>query len=463
MGCPLSDNRSGSDLQALARKHLWMHFTRLGAYDTEELPIISRGEGCYVWDHQGRRYLDGLSGLFVVAAGHGRKELADAAARQAEQLAYFPIWNYAHPPALELAERLAGLAPADLNRIFFTTSGSEAVESAWKLARQYFRAIGQPHRTKVVARNVAYHGTTMGALAINGVASIRTPFEPLTPGAFHVPNTDRYRCQKCAAAPACTLACADAIDDVIEFEGPETVAAVFLEPVQNGGGAIPPPDGYFARVREICDRRGVLLVSDEVICAFGRLGHWFGCERYDYLPDIITTAKAITSGYSPLGAMITRDFLVEPFLEGNRSFSHGITFGGHPVSCAVALANLDIFERENLLAHVRDNESELRQRLESLLDVPIVGDVRGAGYFWAIELVKDKETKETFDDDESEELLRKFLSPRLFEAGLICRVDDRGDPVIQLSPPLIAGPEQFAEIETILRTVLLEASKRMRS
>jgi len=362
-----------------------------------------------------------------------------------------------------VAERLAGLAPADLNRIFFTTSGSEAVESAWKLARQYFRAIGQPHRTKVIARNVAYHGTTMGALAINGVAGIRTPFEPLTPGAFHVPNTDRYRCRKCAAAPACTLACADAIEDVIEFEGPETIAAVFLEPVQNGGGAIPPPEGYFARVREICDRHGVLLVSDEVICAFGRLGHWFGCERYGYLPDIITTAKAITSGYSPLGAMITRDFLVEPFLEGNRSFSHGITFGGHPVSCAVGLANLDIFERENLLANVLDNEDEFRRRLESLLDLPMVGDVRGAGYFWAIELVKDKETKETFNSEESDALLRKFLSPRIFEAGLICRVDDRGDPVIQLSPPLIAGPEQFAEIETVLRTVLVEAWKRFQS
>jgi adenosylmethionine-8-amino-7-oxononanoate aminotransferase len=438
-----------------------MHFTRLGAYTHEEVPIITRGEGCYVWDQHGRRYLDGLGGLFVVAAGYGRKELADAAARQSEQLGYFPIWSYAHQPALELAERLAGLAPADLNRVFFTTGGSEAVESAWKLARQYYRAIGQPQRTKVIARNIAYHGTTMGALAINGIAALRTPFEPLTPGAFHVPNTDRYRCRMCAAAPACTLECADAIADVIEYEGPDTVAAVYLEPVQNGGGAIPPPDGYFARVREICDRYGVLLVSDEVICAFGRLGYWFGCQRYDYLPDIITVAKALTSGYSPLGAMITRDFLVEPFLEGTRAFAHGITFGGHPVSCAVAMANLDIFEREDLLGHVRANEAEFRARLESLLDLPIVGEVRGAGYFYALELVKNKETKETFDDDESEDLLRGFLTPRLCEAGLICRVDDRGDPVIQFSPPLIAGPEQFAEIETTLRAVLSEAWKRM--
>jgi adenosylmethionine-8-amino-7-oxononanoate aminotransferase len=450
-------------MQALARKHLWMHFTRLSSFEHAPVPVITRGEGCFVWDADGRRYLDGLAGLFVVAAGHGRKELADAAARQAEQLGYFPIWSFAHPPALELAERLAGLAPADLNRVFFTTSGSEAVESAWKLARQYFRAIGQPQRTKAVARNVAYHGTTMGALAINGIASIRTPFEPLTPGAFHVPNTDRFRCRMCAGAPACTLACADAIADVIEFEGPETVAAVFLEPVQNGGGTIPPPDGYFARVRDICDRYGVLLVSDEVICGFGRLGHWFGCQRYDYRPDLITCAKALTSGYAPLGAMIASDRLVEPFLEGGQVFSHGITFGGHPVSCAVAMANLDIFEREGLLAHVRRHEGEFNARLASLLDLPIVGDVRGAGYFYALELVKDKETNETFTGDEREELLRRFLAPRLLESGLICRVDDRGSPVVQLAPPLVAGPEQFAEIETTLRSVLGEAWKRMQS
>jgi adenosylmethionine-8-amino-7-oxononanoate aminotransferase len=448
-------------LQAAARDHLWMHFTRLGSYQQDEVPVIVKGEGCYVWDDKGKRYLDGLSGLFVVNVGHGRKELADAAAAQAAQLAYFPIWSYAHPAALELANRLAALAPGDLNRIFFTTGGSEAVESAWKLARQYFRAIGEPGRYKVIARNVAYHGTTMGALAINGIAELRAPFEPLTPGAFHVANTDRYRCQMCAAAPQCTLACANEIEHVIEYEGPDTVAAVFLEPVQNGGGCFVPPEGYFEHVREVCDRYGVLLVSDEVICAFGRLGYMFGCERYGYQPDIITCAKGLTSGYSPLGAMIVSDRLVEPFLGDKKAFLHGITFGGHPVSCAVALANLDIFEREDILGHVLANEAELQGRLESLLDLPIVGEVRGAGYFWAIELVKDKDTRETFDDAESEDLLRGFLSPRLFEAGLVCRTDDRGDPIVQLSPPLVAGPEQFAEIESILRTVLNEAWKRM--
>ncbi|MGH8994214.1 MAG: aspartate aminotransferase family protein [Acidimicrobiia bacterium] len=450
------------DLHDQARRHLWMHFTRLSSYGDHEVPVIVRGEGPYVWDRHGRRYLDGLSGLFVVQVGHGRKELAEAAARQAEQLAYFPIWSYAHPGAVELATRLAGLAPGDLNRVFFTTGGSEAVESAWKLARQWFRANGQPQRTKVVSRNIAYHGTSMGALSITGIPELRTPFEPLVPGAIKAANTNHYRCRHCGGGgPACSLAAADDIEDVILREGPDTVAAVFLEPVQNAGGCFPPPDGYFARVREICDRHGVLLVSDEVICAFGRLGHMFGAERYSYQPDIITCAKGLTSGYSPLGAMICRDFLAEPFVSGTASFSHGFTFGGHPVSCAVALANLDIFEREDLLGHVRAHEGELRGRLEGLLDLPIVGDVRGAGYFYGIELVKDRDTKETFSEEESESLLRGFLSGALFDAGLICRADDRGDPVVQLAPPLVCGPEEFDRIEAILREVLTEAWKRV--
>jgi adenosylmethionine-8-amino-7-oxononanoate aminotransferase len=441
-----------------ARRHLWMHFTRLSSYAEAEIPVIVRGEGPYVWDQHGRRYLDGLSGLFVVQVGHGRQELAEAAAAQAGQLGYFPIWSYAHPKAVELATRLARLAPGDINRVFFTTGGSEAVESAWKLARQYFRAVGQPQRTKIVSRNIAYHGTSMGALSITGIPELRTPFEPLVPGAHKAANTDRYRCRFCASAPACTLACADDIEDVMEREGPDTIAAVIVEPVQNAGGCFTPGEGYFARLREICDRHGALLVSDEVICAFGRLGYTFGCERFGYQPDIITCAKGLTSGYSPLGAMLCSDRLAEPFVSGTASFVHGFTFAGHPVSCAVALANLDIFDREDLLAHVRANESELRSRLESLSDLPIVGEVRGAGYFYGIELVKDKTTKATFDEAESERLLRGFLSKALFDAGLYCRADDRGDPVIQLAPPLICDQTHFDEIEQILRVVLDKAA-----
>jgi len=449
---PQEASTGPSALSDAARDHLWMHFTRMSSHATAPVPVIARGEGPYIWDEHGKRYLDGLSGLFVVQVGHGRSELAEAAYKQASELAFFPLWSYAHPKAVELAERLASLAPSDLNRVFFTTGGGEAVESAWKLARQYFKLRGKPTKYKVISRSIAYHGTTMGALSITGIPGARQDFEPLVPGAFKVPNTN-------LEAFGCWAA--DSIAQMIEFEGPDTVAAVVLEPVQNSGGCFPPPPGYFARVREICDSYDVLLVSDEVICAFGRLGHYFAAGRYGYTPDIITCAKGMTSGYSPIGAMIVSDRVVEPFLTGTTSFAHGFTFGGHPVSSAVAIANLDIFEREDLNAHVRANEAGFRATLEKLYDLPIVGDIRGDGYFYGIELVKDKTTKETFDDDESERLLRGFLSRALFDAGLYCRADDRGDPVVQLAPPLICDQSHFDEIEQILRSVLTEAWTRL--
>jgi adenosylmethionine-8-amino-7-oxononanoate aminotransferase len=430
-----------------------MHFTRMGAYEDHEVPIIVRGEGCHVYDQHGNRYFDGLSALFCVNAGHGRAELAAAAAEQAAELAYFTNWASAHPRSIELAARVAALAPGDLNRVFFTSGGSEAVDSALKLCRQYHKLRGEAGRYKAISRKLAYHGTTLGALTVTGIPEARAPFEPLFPSGSHVPNTNPYRPE--VSDPA------EAIRDRIVFEGPETVAAVILEPVQNSGGCFVPPDGYWDRVREICDEFGVLLISDEVICSWGRLGEYFGAQRLGYEPDIITTAKGLTSAYAAMGAVIASDRLFEPFADGPNVFAHGITFGGHPVSAAVALANLDIFEREDLNGRVREHEGAFRDMLESLRDIPIVGDVRGLGYFHAIELVKDRETKETFDDDESEWLLRGFLSAELFRRGLICRADDRGDPVIQLSPPLIAGPEEFAEIESVLRPVLEEASQRL--
>ena len=445
------------NLQDLARRHLWMHFTRMGAYVDHEIPVIVRGDGCYVYDDHGRRYLDGLSALYCVNVGYGRDELADAAAAQARELAFYTNWSYAHPASIELAGRVAELAPAGLDRVFFTSGGSEAVESALKLARAYHHARGEGTRYKLIARELAYHGTSMGALSATGLTSLRQPFEPLTPGGCHVPNTNSYRWRE----DRDPLWAADAIEERIVFEGPETVAAVILEPVQNAGGCFTPQDGYFQRVREICDRHGVLLISDEVICSWGRLGHWFGCERYGYVPDMITTAKGLTSAYSPMGALIVADRVAELFMTGTAMFVHGFTFGGHPVSAAVALANLEIMRREDLCGRVREHEPAFRAMLEGLRDLEIVGDVRGAGYFHAIELVKDKETKETFDAEESEHLLRGFLSGELFARGLICRTDDRGDPVIQLAPPLIAGPEQFAEIEAILRGVLTDAWARI--
>jgi adenosylmethionine-8-amino-7-oxononanoate aminotransferase len=442
-----------------ARRHLWMHFTRLGG--DRRVPVIVRGEGAWIVDDEGRRYLDGLSGLFTVQVGHGRQEIAQAYAHQAAELAYFPIWSYANEPVIELATRLAGLAPGDLNRVFFTGGGGEAVESAWKLAIAYFRAIGQPGRHKVISRYVAYHGTTMGALSLTGVPAIKAVYEPLVPGAIKVANTNRYRCIDCGHLDACSLRCADDIEQRIIMEGPETVAAVFLEPLQNAGGGFTPAPGYFQRVREICDRYGVLLVSDEVICAFGRLGEYFGADHYGYRPDMITFAKGVTSGYAPLGGVIVSDAISEPFLAEGTSFLHGFTWGGHPAAAAAALANLDVFAREDLCGHVREHRDGFAAIFEGLRDIPIVGDVRGDGYFRAIELVRDQTTKATFTDAECERLLRGLLTPRLWELGLYCRADDRGDPVVICAPPLVSGPEEFAHISSCLRTALTEATKEM--
>jgi adenosylmethionine-8-amino-7-oxononanoate aminotransferase len=461
---------AGTRYADAARDHLWMHFTRHSVFEPadrgglgQDVPVIVRGEGHRIWDSNGKEYIDGLAGLFVNQVGHGRTEIAEAMARQASQLAFFPLWSYAHPRAIELAERLAAGAPGDLNRVFFTTGGGEAVETAWKLAKQYFKLTGKPTKHKVISRAVAYHGTPQGALSITGIPAAKEVFEPLVPGAFKVPNTNIYRAPEGLRDDEKAFGrwAADRIGEAIEFEGADTVAAVFLEPVQNSGGCFPPPAGYFERVREICDEHDVLLVSDETICAFGRIGSMFACDDFAYQPDIITTAKGVTSGYAPLGLMVASERLFEPFRHGTTSFPHGYTWGGHPVSCAAAMANLDIFDREGLNDHVKENAGRFRAALDSLADLPIVGDIRGAGYFYGIELVKDKETRETFDDDESERLLRGYLSRALFDAGIYCRADDRGDPVIQLAPPLTIGPAEFDDIASRLRSVLQDAEQHL--
>jgi adenosylmethionine-8-amino-7-oxononanoate aminotransferase len=432
-----------ADIRRTAQDHLWLHFAQVPG---EGPIVIDRGEGCYVWDSDGNRYLDSLAGLFVSAIGHGRSELATAASKQAEQLAYFPIWGMAHRPAADLAAKLAELSPGDMDRVFFTSGGSEAVESAWKLARQYFLAKGEPDRMKVIARRTAYHGTTFGALSITSIEAIREPYEPLLNHMVtHVSTTNHPH-----GEDACTLACADEIEEAILDQGPETVAAVFLEPVQNSGGCFVPPEGYWQRVREICDRYGVLLVSDEVICAFGRLGTWFGGQKFDYVPDMITFAKGVTSGYAPLGGVITRPHIAQAFRDNEDIVMHGITFGGHPVSCAVALANIEVMESEGIIGNVTVNQDLFRQELETLLDLPIVSEVRGSGYFYAIELQKDASQGIAFDQDETVEIVAR-LKPVLLELGLIARADGRGAPIIQYSPPLIAGPDEFREIVRITR------------
>jgi adenosylmethionine-8-amino-7-oxononanoate aminotransferase len=488
----VSPGLSPEQLQQAARDHLWLHFTRMGGYRDGEVPVIVRGEGCYLEDANGKRYLDALAGLFAVQIGYSYgDEIGDAAAAQMRELPFYTNWSYAHPRAIELAAEVASLAPGDLNRVFFVSGGSEAVESAWKLARQYHSARGQhraalavvpshptdaptrvdeeraarvvsgERRWKAVSRHVAYHGTTMGALSINGIPALRAPFEPLVPEVLHVRNTNRYHRPPDETEAAFTQFLLDDLRQTIEAAGPDTVAMVIMEPVQNAGGAFTPPDGYWAGVRAICHEYEILLCADEVITGFGRLGTWFGSERYDIRPDLVTCAKGLSSAYASIGAVVATDKVMEPFLEGERMYSHGITFGGHPVQAAIALKNLEIMRREKIVEHVRDNQDSVRAHLAQLLELPIVGDLRGTGFFYALELVKDKETRETFSDEECERLLRGFLTPRMFDAGLICRADDRGDPVIQISPPLIAGKAEFDELVGILGEVLTEAWQRL--
>ncbi len=423
-------------MTATATDHLWLHFTRMSGYAP---PLIVRGDGCYLWDSDGKRYLDALAGLFSVNIGYGYgEEVGQAALAQMRELPFYTNWSYAHPRAVELAAEVAALAPGDLNRVFFVSGGSEAVEAAWKLARQYYQArdgLEPGRRYKAIARQIAYHGTTFGALSINGIPALREPFEPLVPEVRHVSNTNRYHRPAGETEAEFTAFLLDELERTILEMGPETVCLIHMEPVQNAGGSFLPPAGYWAGVRGLCDRYDILLSADEVITGFGRLGHWFASERYGVEPDILCCAKGLSSSYAAIG--------------------------GHPVMCAIALKNIEIMKRDGIVDGVREHEEAFRSTLARLLELPIVGDLRGAGFFYALELVKDKETRETFSDEECESLLRDFLSPRLFERGLICRADDRGDPVIQISPPLVARQEQFDEMVGILGDVLAEAWQRV--
>jgi adenosylmethionine-8-amino-7-oxononanoate aminotransferase len=453
------------DLQQTARDHLWLHFTRMGGYADADVPVIVSGDGCYLTDMNGKRYLDALAGLFSVNLGYGfGEEIGQAALAQMKELPFYTNWSYAHPRAIELAGELAALAPGDLNRVFFVSGGSEAVESAWKLARQYFLARDgkePPYKYKAIAREVAYHGTTFGALSINGIPALRAPFQPLVPEVRHVKNTNRYHRPPEETEAEFTQMLLENLEETIVAMGPETVCLVHMEPVQNAGGAFTPPEGYWRGVRELCDRYDILLSADEVITGFGRVGHWFASERYDIRPDIVCCAKGLSSSYASIGAVLATDRVMAPFLESTAMYSHGITFGGHPVMCAIALKNIELMKRERITDRVLEHEDAFRSTLSQLLELPICGDLRGAGYFYALELVKDKETRETFSPEECETLLRGYFSGAVFERGLICRADDRGDPVVQISPPLVAGQAEFDEMTGILGDVLEEAGRRM--
>jgi adenosylmethionine-8-amino-7-oxononanoate aminotransferase len=450
-----------NELQQAAKNHLWLHYTTMSDFDDVPLPIIVRGEGCHVENADGRRLIDGMSGLFCVNLGYSYgEEIGQAAAEQMAALPYSSNWSYSHPRAVELAKELGELAPGDLERSFLCSGGSEAVESAWKLARQYYAECGE-RRWKVVSRNLAWHGASLGALSITGMTPARSLFEPLVPDVIRVSNTNRFRRLSPETEDQFTQFLLQEMRDAILHEGPETIAMVILEPVQNLGGSFVPPRQYFQGVRDICDEFGILLCADEVICGFGRLGTWFGSQRYDVEPDLMTCAKGLSSGYSPIGAMISSSRVSEPFLEQGKSFMHGFTFGGHPLPAAIALKVLEIIRRDGIIENVQTHQAAFRTALEQLLELPMVGDVRGAGYFQAIELVSDPETNQGFTDEESEHVIHRFVSRQLYERGLLCRSDDRADPVIQLCPPLIAGPKEFDEIVGIIGDVLEDAWREL--
>jgi adenosylmethionine-8-amino-7-oxononanoate aminotransferase len=453
------DHGEHDRLQRDAYEHLLLHFTRNGSYgpDGADLMVLERGEGVYVYDTRGARYIDGLSSLFCSQIGYSYgAEMAEVAGEQLRRLSFNTNWATASPPAIDLAARLADLAPAGFGQVFFTNGGSESVETAWKLARQYHLANGEPLRSKAIARRAAYHGVSLGALALTGVERFKEPFgRPAIP-TRHVSWTNAFRPDPEAETEGALRYALDEIEQTVLGEGPETIAMMIAEPVQNAGGCLVAPDGYWPGLRDIADRYGILLVADEVITGFGRLGEWFGVERYDGLPDMITLAKGLTSAYAPMGATLVSDRVAAPLHEDDRWLLHGITFGGHPVSAAIALRNIEIFERDGVLENVRALEPHLHARLQELRELPIVGDVRGAGFFWAVELVSDGE-RGRFDTEERERLVRQFLPPRLLEAGLIARADDRGDPVLQIAPPLVSTRSELDEIVAAMADVLADA------
>ncbi len=442
----------GSDSSARvvkAQQHLVPHFTKGSAWTSDRLGIIERGEGCYVYDTNGVEYLDGLAGLFCTNLGHGRKDLAAVAFNQMEKLGFYPTWGWANPPAIEAASMIADRAPGDLSEVFFVNSGSEAVESALKFARNYHLSRGDESRYKVISREWSYHGTTLGGLAVTGVPKFRSPFAPmLWDGVRHVRNT--------YGDTADLLASAAAVEQMILAEGPETVSAVFAEPVQNGRGGLVPPVGYWQELRRICDTYGVLLVADEVISGFGRFGYWFASERFDVVPDIVTFAKGVTSAYQPLGGIVARKPLIESIWESPMgAYMHGSTFGGHPVATAVAVANMEAMTAEGLLGHVLEHEDGFRARIDKLVEGHrCIKEVRGLGYFYAIELMADREAGVELSDSQRNQLQGGVLNEFVRDARLLVRPDDRGATMLVLSPPLIATNEVLDDLTNRVDQIL---------
>ncbi|MBO0876259.1 MAG: aminotransferase class III-fold pyridoxal phosphate-dependent enzyme [Pseudonocardia sp.] len=437
--------------------NVWPHFGPLTASSGDGMRTMVRGEGAHLTDDRGHRFIDLLSALYCVNAGHGRTEIGQAMAKQAAELAFFPSWGSTTTPVVaELAERIVSLAANGFERVFFTSGGSDSVDAAWKLSRQYHRLRGKDTKYKILSKEGAYHGTTLGALSVTGIPSLKEPFGPLVPGAVNIPRVKSFRAPSPPRKHAADAAAA--VAEIIEAEGPDSVAAIIVEPVQNSGGCLVSDPVYFRRLREIADHYDVLLISDETICSWGRTGAWFGSRAVECEPDIITTAKGLTSGYAPMGALIARSTVTRAFTTPGTYFNHGLTFGGHPVSAAAAMANIAILEREELVNRACRVGARFRAGLETLTELDIVGDVRGQAMFQAIELVADNQTNGTFSPEQTTRLV-EFLPKALFEGGLICRAMHRGAPVIQFAPPLVITDEDLNESIEIIRASLKRAQE----
>ena len=437
-------------LTTSALAHTVLHFTPGKLLRSGAAPVFVRGEGIRIWDQEGNSYIDGLAGLFSVQIGHGRADIAAAAGEQMKTLAYMPSWSATTPPTIEASNLIASLAPGDLDVVFLVSSGSEAVESAIKFSRQYHSARGEPQRVKVISRNLSYHGTTMGALSATGLTGIREAYGPLLYGFRKVPNTLGFDDGVEAAAR---------VEEAIIEEGPESVAMVLAEPVQNGGGSIVPPAGYWKELRRICDRYGVLLCADEVINGFGRLGEWFGSEVMGVVPDLLTFAKGATSSYAPIGGLLIRQPVFDELLDSHIGmFNHGATWGGHPVVAATSVANLTALRDEDVVGNVRSLAGHFRDQLDRMASGHrMVSEVRGMGFFYAVELTADRETGRRLTPEQEAVLLKETLPPIMMDEGLYTRADDRGEPKILLCPPLISTRSDIDEIVSMVDRTLERA------
>lgn len=416
---------------------------------------LVRGRGIHVWDADGKRYVDGLAALWNVGVGHGRGEIARAVAEQTKRLAFVPtLLGFTSEPAIRLAARLARLAPPGLRHVVFTSGGSESNETVIRLVRLHRRLRGQADKIGIVALEGAYHGSSTGAASLTGLPTFHHHYGPLMSGVHRAPRPYCYRCPLGLAYPGCKVACIDALERVIVDAGPARVGAVIVEPVQGVGGVIVPPPGWFERLRAICDRYDLLLVVDEVITGFGRTGKMFGIEHTTVVPDMLVFAKGVTSGYQPLGGVMLHDRVWEVLLAAGDDFvlHHGFTYSGHPVACAAALANLDIIERERLVADVRRKAPHFRRRLEALGDLPIVGEVRSRGLMAAIEIVRDRASRAPFPAAVRVPLrIREAALAR----GLIVRAS--GDLLV-LCPPLVITPAQIDGMTRVLRAAISEVA-----